>query len=204
MTVPTRRLGRLPLARLSDAPAQETTDQRWLVEQAKTDPDAFAVLYRSYVGRIYGFAYKRSGSKDIAEEVTSATFERAWRALAGFEWRGGGFEPWLYRIAYRELLEWYRREGRPNTARAQMGLRELLPADVDSGNGVDVERLRAALATLRPRYQDAINNRFFADMSASDQAAAMNCSKAVLAVTVHRAVASLRRAYDGASKEGPQ
>ncbi|GAC1599685.1 MAG: hypothetical protein NVS3B21_26390 [Acidimicrobiales bacterium] len=174
-----------------------------MVEQAKTDPDAFAVLYRSYVGKIYGFAYKRSGSKDVAEDVTSATFERAWRALAAFEWKGGGFEPWLYRIASREILEWYRREGRPHTARAQMGLRELLPSDVDSEQGVDLERLRAAIATLRPRYQEAINNRFFTDLSAGDQAAALSCSKAGLAVTVHRAIASLRRAYEGASREGP-
>ena len=33
-------------------------DERGLAEAARTSPDAFAVLYRRYVGRIHAFAFK--------------------------------------------------------------------------------------------------------------------------------------------------
>src|SRR5256885_11088160 len=100
-------------------------DERGLAEAARTSPDAFAVLYRRYVARVHAFAYRRSGSREVAEEVTSATFERAWRAMPSFQWRGRGFKAWEFAIAARELAGWYRRNARGTRARAQPGLRLL-------------------------------------------------------------------------------
>jgi RNA polymerase sigma-70 factor (ECF subfamily) len=78
-------------------------DDRRLAARAKAaDSDAFAQLYRRYVDRIYSFAWYRTRSREAAEDITSAVFERAWRAIARFEWRGGGFRPWLFRIAATE------------------------------------------------------------------------------------------------------
>ena len=69
-------------------------------------------LYREYVPRIHAFAYRRTNSREVAEDVTAATFERAYRQLARFEWRGGGFGAWLFRIASNELTDHYRRQQR--------------------------------------------------------------------------------------------
>ena len=52
-----------------------------LVERARTDPDAFAELYRRNVNAVHAFAYRRSRSMELADEVTSSTFERALRGL---------------------------------------------------------------------------------------------------------------------------
>ena len=56
-------------------------DERLLVDRARSDPDAFAQLYRSHAGRVHAMAWRRLGSREAAEDVTSATFERAWRAM---------------------------------------------------------------------------------------------------------------------------
>ena len=176
-------------------------DERGLAEAARTSPDAFAVLYRQYVGRVHGFAVRRSGSREVAEEVTSATFERAWRAMPSFEWRGGGFKAWLFAIAARELAGWYRRDARGGNPRAQRALR-LLHSDtaVDDDERVSVEDdlalLRDALSTLPERYQEAISLRHLAGLDADEAAEAMGCTKAVLAVTLHRATKALRRAIE--------
>ena len=90
-----------------------------LVERARTDPDAFAELYRRYVNRVHAFVYRRSRSTEIADEITSATFERALRALPGFRWREGGFQAWIYRIAANELASHYRRAQRQHSERGQ-------------------------------------------------------------------------------------
>ena len=181
-------------------------DERMLVEQARRDPEAFSLLYRAYVGRIHGFAYKRTGSFEASEEITAATFERAWRAMPGFAWKGGGFEPWLFRIASNEIVSHYRRRDRHDTQRMQRVLREMaedLREDPALAAVLEVDdaeqrlaRLRGALATLSPRYQEVVTLRYLAGLSADDAAKAMGCSKATLAVTLHRALRSLRRALE--------
>ena len=181
-------------------------EQRALVERARHDRDAFASLYRQYVRRVYGFAYRRSGSREVAEDVTAVTFERAWRAMPAFTWKGGGFEPWLFRIAANEMAAHFRRQQRSESDRAQRALRAMaaeLAGDEElagllRGGELDerLARLRRGLAAINPRYQEAISLRYLAGMSADEAAAAMQCSKPVLAVTLHRALRALRRAME--------
>ena len=183
--------------------ATEPVADRKLVERAR-EGDALAVagLYRRYVDRIYRFAYRRMGTHHRAEEVTAATFERALRALPHFEWRGRGFEPWLFRIAANECAAWFRREQRTNRPRARLALvtyaadRAVEDASASLEITDDVTRVRRVLSTLNPRYQEVISLRYFADLSTEEAAAAMGCSKAVLSVTLHRALAALQRALE--------
>jgi len=173
-----------------------------LVERARTDRDAFAELYRLYLPRIYAFAYRRCGSRPVAEDVTAATFEEALRSLPSFVPKGGGFGPWLFRIAANEIVDHYRADER---ARGRKGHRALTllatPAGgADEGDlpagGEDHGRLLAALGTLNPRYQKAISLRYLADLTHAEAAEAMGTTKPVMAVTLHRALRALRRALD--------
>lgn len=172
-----------------------------LVARARRDPSAFGALYRRYVGRIYTFAQRRTWNREAAEDVTAATFERAYRHLDRFDPAGAGFGPWLYRIAANELVDHYRREGRSKTRRGQRGLRALADeATVDDHDRLereaDVDQMLEALTTLRPRYQQVLTLRYLGGLSPEDAAHAMGCSKPVLAVTLHRALGALRRSYE--------
>ncbi len=176
-------------------------DDRELVARARRDPSAFGALYHRYSSRIYAFAHRRTWTREAAEDVTAATFERAYRHLDRFDESGAGFGPWLFRIAANELVDHYRREGRVRTGRGQRALRVLTDDNtVDDVERIeradDVHRMLQAMSTLRPRYQEALSLRYLAELDADDAARAMGCSKPVLAVTLHRALGALRRAYD--------
>ncbi|HUQ39987.1 MAG TPA: sigma-70 family RNA polymerase sigma factor [Acidimicrobiales bacterium] len=181
-------------------------DVHALALRARTDPRAFEAIYRRYVGRIHGFVMRRSGSRQLADEVTAATFERAWRAMPRFEWQGGGIEPWLFRIASTELASICRREARVRRPRAQPALQALTGSPVttvdERPDDAGVDALRDALSTLPQRYQQALALRFFSGLSNEDAAQAMDCSRSVMAVTVHRAINALRRAM-AVAEEGP-
>lgn len=178
-----------------EPPAAGPADDESLVRRARHDPDAFALLFRRHGRAIYGFAYRRTGSREVAEDVTAATFERAWRALPSFRWRGGGVRPWLFRIAAGELAGVYRQERRHQTPRAQLALRELADTRSVENDLPEVdEAVRAALGRLRPRYQQALTLKFFAGLDPEEAAAAMDCSRPTYAVTVHRALRALRSA----------
>jgi RNA polymerase sigma-70 factor (ECF subfamily) len=190
--------GRLPATAPSDQTdrtGEDCRSDRELAEAARTDGDAFVILYRRYVGPIYGYACRICSSREVAEDMTSATFERAWKAMPDFEWSGGGFRPWLYRIAASEIAGYYRKQQLASRPRAQMAWRDLhteVPPELDPD--VSISSVRIALAELRPRYREAITLRFLSGLSHEDAAAAMGCSKATMAVTLHRAVGALRRA----------
>ena len=183
------------------AGATELGDEE-LAIKARNDRDAFAVLYRRHVRAVYAYAFRATGSPHIAEEVTSATFEKALRAMPRFEWRGGGFRAWLLRIAASEIVSWYRRQSRDGRPRGQLALRDLAGSDRSATESsidlaADSAVIRASLATLPPRYHEAISLRFLAGLSSQEAARAMGCSAANFAVTLHRALGALRQRIGG-------
>src|ERR1044071_5521297 len=120
-----RRAVDYPPVRVAGGDDDDHDFERACVERARSgEPEAFAALYREYLPRIHAFTYRRSHSRDLAEDVTAATFERAFRQLDKFEWRdgSGGFAAWLFRIAANELADNYRRDQRSKGARGQAAL----------------------------------------------------------------------------------
>ena len=188
----------IPSSSTSPTTSLATFDDRELVERARTDRSAFAELYRRHVDAVHTFAYRRSGSRDVAEEATSATFEKALRSIASFEWRQAGVRPWLYRIASNEVANIYRRTAVASGPRGQLALRELTPdvtvdPTVDVGSSSAGGALQQALNELPERYREVLTLRYLSGLSADEAAASLGCSKAMLAVTLHRAVGALRK-----------
>ena len=168
------------------------------MERARTDPDAFAELYRRYVDRVHAYARRRTGSCEAAEEITSATFEKALRGLHRFRWGPGGVGPWLFRIAANELTDHHRRQGRRRGDRRQRAVDRLADRvafdDLETVENADrVMQLRIALDGLNPRYQRALSLRHLAGLDHHDAARAMGLSPKVMAVLVHRATAALAK-----------
>jgi RNA polymerase sigma-70 factor (ECF subfamily) len=175
------------------------------VELARADPSAFGELYRRYVPRVYAFAYRRTGSVDAAEDVTSAAFERALRGLGGFRWQPGGFGPWLFRITANELADHYRRTARatsprPTDAAARRHATEPAdPAELVHARDAVAEVL-AAMDDLSPRYQRALALRYLAGLTPDEAAAAMGVSRPTMAVIVHRATRALRKILEAENR----
>ncbi|MGQ0830306.1 MAG: RNA polymerase sigma factor [Microthrixaceae bacterium] len=194
-------------------------DERQLVEQARTDAEAFARLYRHYLPGVHAFCQRRCGSRADADDLTAATFERALRGLGSFRWERGGFGAWLFRIAANVLIDHHRAVARGRSDRAQRAFARLAPVrdpgpdeanarvaraedaagprDVSSAHD---DALRVALASLHPRYQRVLTLRSLADLDAPDAAAACELSPAHFAVVLHRARAALRRALEGVTQ----
>lgn len=174
-----------------------------LVEAARrADPDAFAALYRLHLDAVHAFAWRRTGRRDLAEDVVAASFERALRNIGGFRWRGdGSFRSWLLAIAANEAVDQLRREARPQTDRGRRAAVRLVAGTaVDPTEDIDVTdagpRLRAALDRLNPRYERAVLLRHVAGLEPNEVADALGVSRSTSAVICHRAMRALRKAYE--------
>jgi len=87
-------------------------DEATLVEQAKTDAEAFGLLYEQYVDKIYNYVYYRTGNHHDAEDLTAKVFFQAMNHLPRYVQRGAPFSSWLYRIAHNLVANWYRDRSR--------------------------------------------------------------------------------------------
>src|SRR5258708_40112642 len=72
------------------------------------DPEAFAQLYLIYAERLQRFVFFRVGDQQIAEDLTSQTFLKAWEKLDHYQMRGLPFVAWLFRIARNIVFDHYR------------------------------------------------------------------------------------------------
>lgn len=188
---------------VSGASTDEPVDERRLVESARRDAGAFAEIYRLYVDRIHAYCYRRSGSRTVAEDVTSATFEKALQGIDSYTWREPGIGPWLFRIASHELVNEYRlvqRQQRIGEA-VSSAHRTVLASGSTADQVGAADEVLTALGALRPRYQRALSLRYFADLTNEEAAAAMDVSRATMAVVVHRAGAALRRTIEASRQE---
>jgi RNA polymerase sigma-70 factor (ECF subfamily) len=108
------------------------------------------------------------------------------------------FMPWLMAITRNRLADGARRYTRGTAHEVQV---EDLPvtfsdegANIDSDGYRDPEALRQAIRALPPGQRDAIEMLKLREMSLKEAAAASGTSIGALKVSVHRAIATLRKA----------
>jgi RNA polymerase sigma factor (sigma-70 family) len=118
--------------RLADQP------DRALLAAARTDPDAFAELYRRLVDRVISFAARRVSDPGDVADIVAATFLTALESAGGYDPRRGEPVGWLLGIAARLVANQRRRSARESFALARLDARSLLDAD-------DIERLEARI-----------------------------------------------------------
>ncbi len=82
-----------------------------LARAAAGDSDAWATLVASYSKRVYGLLVRQCSDRELAEEITQATFVKVVGHI-GLYREQGKFEPWLFRIAMNRLRDEMRRRGR--------------------------------------------------------------------------------------------
>ncbi len=165
-------------------------DEKDLIEQAKHDPQAFAALYERYVDRIYAYAYRRTGDQALAQDITSATFEKALRAIHRFEWRGVSIGAWLYRIAHNEMTQHFRRQ----RFQAPLDLLRAEPhTDDNAYQMVELkDELQTAFSRLAEKDQEILALRFFEELTSAEAAEVLDCTIKNVYLRLHRALKRLR------------
>src|SRR5688572_29983186 len=72
-----------------------------------SDPEAFAQIYDFYAEPIYRFIFFRTGHKEIAEDILSDTFVKAWLKINQVN-SAKALSSWLYQIAKNNIIDYYR------------------------------------------------------------------------------------------------
>ncbi len=181
----------------------ETGAERELIEQARSDPQAFGRLYEANYTRILNYIYGRTLNVDVAEALTSNTFFRALRGLPGYR-RRAPFRAWLYRIATNEIKTHRRSQRRRRAAEQAPRWQEELQRIYFSASEIETKeeheekmqqysRLHQSLAALPERYQTVLVLRYFEDLSYSDIGKALGKRIGTVKSLIHRGLKRLKR-----------
>ena len=181
------------------------------------DGDAWRQLVEQFAGRVFGLLVRQCGDRELAEEITQATFVKVVSHIDRYD-EQGRFESWLFRIAMNRLRDEMRRRKR-----------QARPMDMSpGGNGQDdgagggggqwqavqdkivdrrdnedpfesvsrkeqIQQLKDAIATLGEADQEILHLRHTAGLSFAQIAETLEQPLGTVLARGHRALGKLKK-----------
>ncbi len=164
---------------------------------AAISSEDFEPIYQAEVPRIYRFFCYRFGEGPLAEDLTSATFEKAWRGRERFR-QQASFSTWLFTIA-RHVAQDYTRKHRHHS---EVSLEEavdkpdntILEEQVEQR--ADFAQLSMLLTRLADRERELVALKYGGGLTNRAIAQLSGLTEANVAVILHRTLQSLRSAWE--------
>lgn len=165
--------------------------------RAKKDPEAFGQIYDAYVRKIYRFIYFKVASAELAEDLTSETFLKAWQYL--MEKREvPHLQALLYTVARNVVIDHYRAVAH---LQADIPLDEAVANELTSAGsekllkdieaGIDMTKVIEKLRGLKDEYREVVVMKYLDELSTSEIAAALGKTSSNVRVILHRATKAL-------------
>lgn len=156
----------------------------------------FATLFDTHYPRLYAYIRSRVNDRETAEDLTSATFERAFSRSHRYDSAKGSFATWLFRIAHNLVADHYDAARRKPIAYDLDEVAEISTTDLSPEQQLLRQEQRRLLAetltTLTERDQEIIQLKFFGRLTNRDIAAVMELNEKTVSVIILRALQKLK------------
>ena len=165
-----------------------------LAVTARSDPEAFGLLYERHRLAVFRYLRTRSRSDDDAGELTAIVFERALHAIPRYRPAGGGFVAWLIRIARNASIDTHRR---PTAVQFADDLTDASSTGPEEDVLAHEARasLLASVGDLPQIQREAIVLRYAAGLTAREIGEVLGKTDQATQKLLSRALASLRETY---------
>jgi RNA polymerase sigma-70 factor, ECF subfamily len=170
------------------------------MEPLSTDELDWDALYADLAPRVYNYFRYRLASEADVEDLTSRTFEKAWRSRMHYRRDLAGFSTWLFKIAQNVGVDYL------NTWRGHLPLEAATHVAIDGTPELyaelrsDLARLAALTATLPARDRDLIALKYGASVNNRLIAELTGLSESNVGTILHRLVKTLRSQWHGLSE----
>lgn len=161
-----------------------------------TEEIDWEALYKEYLPRVYNFLRYRVGDESLAEDLTAAVFEKAWRSRKKYRQNLSAFSTWLFTIARNTVTDYFRRNGHDVSL-------ELAPEQADPISledtiqyRQDFVRLNFLLSQMPARERELIAFKYGAGLTNREIARLTRLSESNVGTILNRAVEKLRKEMD--------
>ena len=192
-------LRQLKINRISTIPAKPNYLVEFLLPGMDNAQKQFSKIYDQYISRIYRFVFLRVNSVDIAQDLTSETFTRAWSSFAKASEEKDRVKNWvgfLYQIARNLVTDFYREKGKVQIISASYS-----PFLTDPSIGLEekaflsseADQIKAVLSKLGEEQQEVIIWRYLEGLSNKEIAKILDKPEGTVRVIIHRSLEFLRK-----------
>ena len=158
--------------------------------------DVWLSIYEEMLPRVFHYFAYRVGNLQAAEDLTSSTFEKAWKARQQFKREKGVVDQWLFGIARRVLADQKRQQELP--------LADLEPGLIGSDFSVEeiidnnqrFQKLAVMLKSQSDRSRELISLKYGAGLNNREIAALTGLTESNVGTILHRAVKQLREQWE--------
>ena len=166
------------------------------------DTRALEEMVRRYQGRVYAVAYRLSGNREDALDLSQEAFIKAYQRIDAWQ-PTGSFLPWLLRLTTNLGIDFLRRRKRRPQERYEDYVTKdsehaaVEPVSMETGRLVHAkeidERIRAALTALSESQRTVFLLRHFEGLPLSDIALEMGCTTGSVKVHLFRALKKMQK-----------
>lgn len=148
----------------------------------------FAKIYDKHIDKIYRFIFLKTGTKEVAEDITSQVFAKGWRK---FKLQGKSIEnmsAYLFQIARAEVANHYREASKFQII--SVGAVEEI--EDTQANITDNQDIKNILKNIDDDLQDIIIWHYVEDMGFKEIGKLLNKPEGTVRVMAYRALKELR------------
>lgn len=158
----------------------ETADETLALAAARGDRSAFATLIARHYDRIFTLAFRLTGLRAEAEDLTQDICAALAAKLSG--WRGEArFTTWLYRVVVNAAHDQRRRRATRARAAEGWGDWEIARQDEIAAQAQALDWLTEAMARLSPELRDTVALVLGEEMTQAEAGQVLGVSEGTIA-----------------------
>ena len=165
---------------------------------------AFAEFYEQYLPKIFNYISYRVADKYMAEDLTSAVFEKALTKFKSFDAEKASFSTWLFTIAHNTVIDHYRLRTKEQDLEKEKVVFVSMQYESTEEEAVKTEeyqKLKSCLSQLNKNEREIISLKFGGEMTNRQIAQMLGISESNVGIIIYRTIRKLRDGFTGWQNE---
>ena len=160
----------------------------------KDNVETFTELYEHYMPKVFRYISYQVGNMDLAEDLTSAVFEKTLTKLNSYRSNKASFSTWLMTVARNTVIDHYRVKSRKITISIEetfdIASKEISPEEKVIRKE-ELQRLDTYLREFSQQEREIISLKFGAELNNRQIAKMLGLSESNAGTKLYRAIRKL-------------
>lgn len=163
-----------------------------LVQAALKNPREFRLLYDMYYRAIFRFVDAKVQEANATADIVSEVFYKAISKLSTYEYKGYSIKSWLYKIAYNEVMMYFRQTAKVQYVCIDSESVDTLVAESETVELENIDVLKSSLDKLSEDEMTLVEMKYFQKLSHREISEILDITEANAKVKLHRVIKKLR------------
>ncbi|HET6823088.1 MAG TPA: RNA polymerase sigma factor [Anaerolineales bacterium] len=156
----------------------------------------WAAAYEELLPKVYHYFCLQVGDRLEAEDLTAATFERAWRDRERYQKDLGTFTNWLFGIARHVTITHFRQNKHEQVRTEPENPEVSRPTEESAARQEEFQRLASLLTALPAREREIFSLKYGAQFTNRSIAKIVGVTESNVGTILHRLVSRLKEQWE--------